>query len=180
MEPATAARTPSALLDPADHLALQQQLFFEARLLDEERYRDWLALLTEDIHYRMPIATRRFRKDRSVPLPIGDGLTFDESLARLRLRIDRLESGLVWAEDPRNHVRRIVSNVEIWRGDVPGVAEVYSVVMIHRSRLDGEERRIVAGRKDLWRQVGGAWMLARRDIALDHTIVPDSNLNTFF
>lgn len=181
MESATlaAGRTGSTMLEPAEHLALQQQLYFEARLLDEERFRDWLSLLAPDIHYRMAIGTRRFRKDRSEPMPIGEGLTFDESLARLRLRVDRLESGLVWAEDPRNHVRRVVSNVEIWPGDVAGVAEVYSVITIHRSRIDSEERRIVAGRKDLWRKEGGAWSLARREIALDHTIVPDSNLNTF-
>lgn len=168
------------MLDVADHLALQQQLSYEARTLDEERYHDWLALLTDDIRYRMPLGVRRFRKDRSTPLPIGEGYTFDESYARLRLRVDRLQSGFVWAEDPRNHVRRVIGNVEIWRGAGAGEAEVYSVVTIHRSRIDGEERRIVAGRRDLWRQVGGAWKLACRDISLDHTIVPDSNLNTFF
>ena len=181
MSSATAtARTGETMLDIGDHLALQQQVFYEARLLDEERYGEWLALLAEDIRYRMPIKTRRFRKDRSAPLPIGEGLTFDETLARLRLRVSRLESSFVWAEDPRNHVRRIVSNVEIWAGEVHGEADVYSVISIHRNRIDGEERRIVAGRKDVWRQVGATWKLACRDISLDHTIVPDSNLNTFF
>lgn len=169
-----------SMLDLHDHMVLQQQLFHEARMLDEERYQDWLSLLAEDVSYRMPLGVRRFRKDRSAPLPIGEGYCFDEGLARLRLRVDRLESGLVWGEDPRNHVRRAVSNVEIWRGDAPGEADVYSVVTIHRSRIDGDERRIVAGRKDSWRQADGTWKLARRDIELDHAIIPDSNLNVLF
>lgn len=176
----TASRAASTMLPPAAHLALQQQLYYEARLLDEERFRDWLGLLAQDIRYRMPLETRRFRKDRSTPPAIGEGFTFDETFARLRLRVDRLESGFVWAEDPRNHVRRIVSNVEIWQGAAPDEAEVYSAVTIHRSRIDSEERRIVAGRRDVWREVGGLWTLARREISLDHTIVPDSNLNVFF
>ncbi len=168
------------MLAPAAHLALQQQLYYEARLLDEERFRDWLALLAEDIRYRMPITSRRFRKDRGAPPAVGAGFTFDETLPRLRLRVDRLESGFVWAEDPRNHVRRLVGNVEIWQGPGPDEAEAYSVLTIHRSRIDGEERHIVAGRSDIWREVGGVWLLAKRDIALDHSIVPDSNLNVFF
>ena len=34
---------------------VQEFLFHEASLLDERRYQDWLALLTEDVHYWMPI-----------------------------------------------------------------------------------------------------------------------------
>ena len=33
---------------------VQQFLFFEARLLDEERYEEWLGLMTPDIRYWMP------------------------------------------------------------------------------------------------------------------------------
>lgn len=168
------------MLDLVDHVVLTQQLYFEARCLDEERYQDWLALLTDDVRYRMPVDGRRFRKDRSEPLPIGEGFSFDENLGRLRLRVKRLESGLVWAEDPRNHVRRAVTNVEIWQAAEKDEADVYSVVTLHRGRIDGDERRIVAGRKDVWRRIADAWKLARRDVELDHTIVPDTNLNTFF
>ncbi|HQN46340.1 MAG TPA: aromatic-ring-hydroxylating dioxygenase subunit beta [Rugosibacter sp.] len=41
------------------HLAVQQQLFYEARILDEERFDEWLSLLTDDIRYRMPVTERR-------------------------------------------------------------------------------------------------------------------------
>jgi ethylbenzene dioxygenase beta subunit len=169
----------SAALDLADHIALEQALYREARLLDEERFAEWLEMTTEDIAYRMALRSRRFRKDRSGDPPIGTGMIFDEDRARLCLRIDRLRSGYVWAEDPVNFVRRVVSNVEIdWPGE--DEAEVHSVVVIHRSRINNQTRTLVAGRKDRWRRDDGAWRLAQRDCVLDHSTIPDSNLNVFF
>lgn len=162
------------------HLALQQQLFFEARLLDDERYNDWLGLLDDVIRYRMPMTERRFRKDRSAPLAFGGGYIFDENKARLTMRVDRLQSGLVWAEDPRNKVRRVISNVEVWQGPEANEAEVYSVVTIHRSRIDGEEKHFVAGRRDVWRETAQGWRLALRDLQLGTAVVLDSNMNTLF
>ena len=34
---------------------VEQFLYHEARLLDERKFDDWLALLTDDVHYWMPI-----------------------------------------------------------------------------------------------------------------------------
>lgn len=179
----------SAALDLANHVALEQALYREARLLDEERFAEWLEMTTEDVAYCMALRSRRFRKDRSGDPPIGTGMIFNEDRARLCLRIDRLRSGYVWAEDPVNFVRRIVSNVEIaWPGadesdgvsEGRGDAEVHSVVTIHRSRINNQTRTLVAGRKDRWRRDDGAWRLARRDCVLDHSTIPDSNLNVFF
>jgi len=169
-----------ALLPVEQHLALTQALYREARLLDAERYGDWLAVLADDVRYRLPLTSRRFRADRSAALAVGAGYVFDDDKARLGLRVQRLESGLVWAEDPRNAVRRIVSNVEIYRADADGEARVHSVVEIHRSRIDAQQRRLTAGRTDRWRLTDGRWRLVARDIAFDHPIVIDSNLNVFF
>jgi 3-phenylpropionate/trans-cinnamate dioxygenase beta subunit len=152
----------------------------EARLLDEERFADWLDLLADDVHYQLPLSSRRFRADRSAALAEGPGYVFDDDKARLGLRVQRLQSGLVWAEDPRNRVRRIVSNVEIYRAETDGEARVHSVVEIHRSRMDAQQRRLTAGRTDVWRHQDGAWRLTRRLIAFDHPVVIDSNLNVFF
>ncbi|MDB5697800.1 MAG: aromatic-ring-hydroxylating dioxygenase, beta subunit [Alphaproteobacteria bacterium] len=170
--------------DLAEHIALEQALYREARLLDEERFAEWLEMTTEDVAYCMALRARRFRKDRSGDPPIGTGMIFNEDRARLCLRIDRLRSGYVWAEDPVNFVRRIISNVEIALAEEgaggEGCAEVHSVVTIHRSRINNQTRTLVAGRKDRWRREDGAWRLARRDLVLDHSTIPDSNLNVFF
>lgn len=167
-------------VDTATHLAVVQQLYFEARLLDEERYDEWLALLADDLRYRMPLPERRFRKDAQAAHPFGGGNVFDEDKARLAVRVNRLQSGMVWAEDPRNRVRRFVGNVEVYATDAPDRVRVHSNVDIHRARHDGVQRRLTAARADLWRHDQGHWRLAHRDIALDHPVVRDSNLNVFF
>lgn len=169
-----------AMLPVDRHLALTQALYYEARLLDEERYADWLDLLADDVRYRMPLTARRFRADRSAALAEGPGYVFDDDKGRLRIRVQRLESGLVWAEDPRNAVRRIVSNVEIYRADDESEAVVHSVIEIHRSRIDAQERRLTAARTDRWCEAQGQWRLVTRDIRFDHPVVIDSNLNVFF
>lgn len=159
---------------------LQQAVFHEARLLDEERLSEWMEMLTDDVVYRMRLTSRRFRKDRAAPLAVGHGYIFDDNRERLALRIKRLQSGYVWAEDPPNHARRLLSNVEIEAGESSHERHVHSVLMIHRSRIDNQARMLIAGRTDRWRNVEGRWLLARRDISLDHSTVPDTNLNVFF
>lgn len=42
---------------------VQQTLFREARLLDEERYDEWVQMLAHDIHYYMPGMETRYRRD---------------------------------------------------------------------------------------------------------------------
>lgn len=169
-----------AMLPIDQHLALTQTLYREARLLDEERYADWLDLLADDVHYRMPLTARRFRADRGAALAEGPGYVFDDDKARLALRVQRLESGLVWAEDPRNAVRRLVGNVEIYRAQTDGEAHVHSVIEIHRSRIDAQQRRLTAARADRWRLEECGWRLVQRLIRFDHPVVIDSNLNVFF
>ena len=40
---------------------LQEFLFQEAELLDNGHFSEWLELMTEDIHYRMPVRLNRGR-----------------------------------------------------------------------------------------------------------------------
>jgi 3-phenylpropionate/trans-cinnamate dioxygenase beta subunit len=161
-------------------VAVTQALHREARLLDNEDFDGWLAMLGEDIGYRLELKSRRFRADRSKPLPLGPGVIFYEDLGRLKLRIDRLKSGYVWAEDPPNFVRRVVSNVEVMATPAENEVQVHSVLVMHRNRIDGTTRLLTVGRTDLWRSESSAWLLAARDIVLDHAVLPDSNLNAFF
>ena len=44
----------SAVVTPELQREIEQFLYAEARKLDDGRYRDWLALFTEDGHYWMP------------------------------------------------------------------------------------------------------------------------------
>ena len=48
-----------ATADWSTWFEVQQFLFREARLLDACRYGEWLKLLTDDIHYWMPVIENR-------------------------------------------------------------------------------------------------------------------------
>lgn len=161
-------------------MSVTQAVYREARLLDEEDLDGWLAMLCGDVTYRMELKSRRFRADRSPPLPVGSGVIFNDDFASLKLRVDRLKSGFVWAEDPPNFIRRVVSNVDVGPTPIDNEAKVHSVIVMHRNRIDGLSRLLTAGRNDVWRKDESGWRLAAREITLDHSVLPDSNLNAFF
>ncbi len=160
-------------------LGLQRQLHYEARLLDQLRHQEWLKLLTEDVHYWAPMVGRRLRNETRDPDRLG-GYFFNDRLAHLQMRVTRLESGMVWCEDPVNHVRHLVSNVEVFDTADADEVKVYSAIDLHRCRLDSKSKRITYGRTDIWRQQEGRWLLAMRQIDFDHNATIDSNLNLLF
>jgi 3-phenylpropionate/cinnamic acid dioxygenase small subunit len=105
----------------ADHLDLSQSrgwgelvgtveieafLYKEARLLDENRYSDWLTLWTQDATYWVPA-----NKDDYDP-ELHVSIIYDR-LERLKDRVDRLKSGAAWSQEPRSRTCRSISNIEI-------------------------------------------------------------------
>jgi 3-phenylpropionate/cinnamic acid dioxygenase small subunit len=164
----------------AVYLDLLRRLNFEARLLDELRHTEWLDMLTEDVIYWSPLVARRLRNEKDKFSETYQGFIFNDQKIHLQMRATRLDSGMVWVEDPVNYARHLVSNVEVFDTDHRDEVKVYSAVDLHRSRLDSKQKRITYMRSDLWRQVEGQWFLARRRIDFDHNGTIDSNLNLFF
>ena len=48
------------------YIALQRQLYQEARLLSSEQYDDWLAMVSEDIHYAMEMPSAALEKIKGI------------------------------------------------------------------------------------------------------------------
>jgi ethylbenzene dioxygenase subunit beta len=166
--------------DLETYVQLQRRLYEEARLLDQERYDEWLKLLCDDVNYQMPMPQRRFRRDRAASDEPWPTYIFNDNKDALRMRIARLGSGYVWSEDPANCVRHIVSNIEVFLHDEADSVRVNSIVEIHRDRLDGEFKRLTVSRTDIWRHAQSDYFLARREGVFEHAVVQDSNLNVFF
>jgi ethylbenzene dioxygenase beta subunit len=97
-----------------DAMLLQIERFYrlEARLLDEERHKEWYELLADDLFYWMPLRENRFRRDPRPGLDPDAMALFDERKADIAVRIGRLASNLVWSEDPPTRHVYLVSNVE--------------------------------------------------------------------
>lgn len=156
-------------------------LYREARLLDEERFSDWLNLLTADIHYWLPVRENRYRNDkRPPPSPNESASVYNDDFDDLKDRVSRFETGLAWTDDPPARVRRIVSNVEVEATDKPDEFAAYSNFLVYRNRRQREEGWFVGARRDRLRRSGEGWRLARRHILLDQHVFLDENLSLFF
>jgi ethylbenzene dioxygenase subunit beta len=163
--------------------AVERFLFHEAALLDDNRLREWLALLTEDVRYQVPI---RIAKEQGAEPGITgvatDGFHLDEDYNSLEMRVERVETGFAWAEDPPSRTRHFVTNV---RSEPSPEREddlaVRSNVLIYRSRWDRPQHDLLsAERRDVLRQTDGELRLARRLVILDSSALPTHNLSFFF
>jgi 3-phenylpropionate/cinnamic acid dioxygenase small subunit len=109
---------------------VEQFLYWEARLLDERRFHEWLELLTDDLHYWMAGRSNRYlRVSKAIAILdperyTEEGLTKEDELAildetkeTLDRRVARLETGMAWAEDPPSCTRHMISNIEVEPGD---------------------------------------------------------------
>src|SRR5277367_1049533 len=104
-----------SVVSPDTQHEIEQFLFYEARLLDEWRWRDWYDLLTEDIHYWMPTRKNRLRV-RGFSQEVTPGIQmahFDEDKKSMDSRIKQMESGTHWAEDPPSRTRHMISDVRV-------------------------------------------------------------------
>lgn len=171
-------------LDLQERMLLQfeaeQFLYREASLLDERRFDEWLDLLTEDIHYWMPIRRTTTAKETDREFTrLGDGAFFDDDKRLLTLRVQRLSIGRAWAEDPPSRTRRMVSNVRIL--SIDGDEMVLTVnFQLYRTRLASEEDCWIGRREDLLRRVDGSLKLARRHIFLEQTVILSQNMSNLF
>lgn len=155
---------------------LEQFLYREADLLDAWQWRDWLAMLTDDFRYRMPL---RVTRDRAVGDEFNHAMThFDEDKTTIEMRIQRLETGHAWAEDPASRFRHFVSNVRPAGSVQDDSAHIKSNLLLYRSRGDVPEHDLLSAvREDRFRQVGAEWQLAERTVYLDHSLVTSHNLS---
>jgi len=176
--PTTEAVGPSLAFDDPRHLLAHRWLVEETYVLDRQEYDDWLALLADDIHYFMPIR---------VTTAAGAGYDtarrmahFDEDRYSLGRRVARFQTEHAWTEDPPSRIRHHLSNVRTFATRVDDELVVESAVLLFRSRGDVNEPSLVsAGRTDLLRRTGDRWLLARRHIAVDESVLRTQNLAIF-
>ncbi len=172
---------------------IEQFLYREARLLDDRKFHDWLDLLTDDIRYWMPVRSNRYpviskaisildgsRYEEDELSKEGELAIMDEDKDSLTRRVDRLDTGMAWAEDPPSRTRHFVSNVELEPGATDSELKVYSNFIMYRTRAETEEDFYVGSREDTLRQVDGQWKIAYRKIVLDQNVLLAKNVSNFF
>jgi 3-phenylpropionate/cinnamic acid dioxygenase small subunit len=172
---------------------VEQFLYREARLLDERRFHEWLALFTDDVRYWMVSRISRYpRSSKAIAVLGPDRRTdtdldleeemaiLDETKVTLEGRVARLETGMAWAEDPPSRTRHLISNIEIEPGDAASELKVYSNFLVYRTRAESEQDLYVGARQDVLRRVDDAWKIAHRKAVLDQNVLLPKNVSVFF
>lgn len=172
------------------HLLLQQEveafLYYEAELLDERRYEEWLELLADDVRYWMPIRRNvKFGElEREFTREGQDINWFDEGKETLTRRVQQILTGVHWAEEPLSRLCHMVSNVQLLdvqpSASAPAEVTVKCRFLIYRNRVETETDILVGKRQDVIRRIGGQWKVSRRQVILDQNVLQAKNLTFFF
>jgi len=167
-------------VDSSIFYEVQQHYHREFRTLQHENYEDWLHnYVSEDIHYWMPVLEQRLRKDkRRQPTP-DDAAIFNEDYLELKQRIDRLNTGAVWMEDPPSRIRYFMTNLEVYTTDKQDELETFCNVMVIRNRRQVESSQHSIGREDLLKREGSGFRVLKRKLLIDARVTQDKNLYFF-
>lgn len=180
---AAASRAELPPVTPGLQFEIEQFLYAEADLLDQRQFHDWHALMTEDIHYWMPVRFNRLRREMDHEFSRPDEVAhFDDDNQSLLLRVKRLDTGQAWAEEPPSRTRHMVTNVRVTPTGNPDEFEVGCCFFLYRSRLERQVDLFVGGRTDVLRRADTPYgfQIAKRTIYLDQTLVMANNMSVFF
>jgi len=166
----------SEVVSERDYRDVCEFLFGEADLLDARDYAGWLGQLSAHVTYRVFAHVLR---DAAAEPQTYD--IFDETAATLERRILQLENPrLTHAENPPSMTRRFVSNIRVRRGEDLETFAVTSNILVHRSRGSLAAPWQYAGRRSDILERRERIYLAKREVALDHSVIDSWNISTFF
>jgi benzoate/toluate 1,2-dioxygenase beta subunit len=100
------SRGPRPAPEALDLRRCEHFLLHEARLLDEGKFDDWLALFTLDAWYWVPSEPAQDNPHDTVSLIYDDRRL-------LETRVRRLASPRIYSQEPRSRTSRIIGNVSI-------------------------------------------------------------------
>ena len=121
-----------------DLRAVEQFLFHEARLLDEARYEEWLALFTETAWYWVPIDPRQDNPHDTVSIIYDDRRL-------LETRVRRLSNPHIHAQSPPSRTSRLVGNVAVEPDGEAGAGRLVVSSRFQMAAFRRDSQRIFAG-----------------------------------
>jgi len=125
-----------AITDAATRDEFRRLLEREARLLDQLRYDDWLALYAPECIYWVPSTPNAGDPRREI------SVMFDDR-RRLEDRIYRFRTGYAWSQAPASRTVRLVTNVEVFATARDDSRMVRSNFLINE--FWGDETRVLTG-----------------------------------
>jgi ethylbenzene dioxygenase subunit beta len=148
----------------------EQFLVHEARLLDEGRFDEWLALFTSEAWYWVPLEPNQASPHDNISLIYDDRRL-------LETRVRRLASPRIYSQEPRSRTSRIIANVTI-EDDGADACTVRSKFQLLEYRREAQRifggtclHRLVRGDRGLqiaWKRVD----LVNCDAPMEGLVVP--------
>lgn len=92
------------------HQHLIDFVYAEARMLDEQRFEEWLALFTDDAHYWMPLSPGQ--QDAR----LHTSLMYEDKLL-LRVRVERLGGARTYSQQPRSRCHHLLQQPSVEQAD---------------------------------------------------------------
>jgi 3-phenylpropionate/cinnamic acid dioxygenase small subunit len=160
------------MVSDTEYRAVVEFLHREARLADEARYAEWLALWTDDAVYWVPATT-----DPAADPDRHLSHIYDNR-GRLETRIKLLQTGFRFSQEPASPMRRLISNIE--------VAAAENGELVAESNFALAELAIQARREMHWwvgrathglRRVDGELRMCRKKVVLVNAAEPLPNLS---
>jgi len=159
------------MVSDADHRAAVAFLYEEARLADEARYAEWLALWMDDGVYWVPATT-----DAAATPDTHISHIYDNR-ARIDTRIKLLQTGHRYSQEPASIMRRLISNVEVATEGSELVVES-NFLLAELSVQSRHEMHWWVGRTThRLRRVDGGLRMAAKKVVLVNAAEPLPNLS---
>jgi len=130
----------------------------EARLLDQLRYDDWLAMYAPACVYWVPSTPHAGDPRREI------AVMFDDR-RRLEDRIYRLRTGFAWSQAPQSRTVRLIANVEVFAA-VRDDARMLRSNFIISEFWDKETRTLTGWAGHRVVRSGGGWKIAAKQVNL--------------
>jgi 3-phenylpropionate/cinnamic acid dioxygenase small subunit len=130
----------------------------EARLLDQLRFDEWLAMYAPECIYWVPGTPEAGDPRREI------AISFDDR-RRMEDRIYRLRTGYAWSQAPKSRTVRMISNVEVFATAESTARMVRSNFLISEFRVDGT-RYLSGWCGHRFTQAAGGWEIQVRQVNL--------------
>ncbi len=166
--------------------SVEEFFYREADLLDSRDWSAWLELFAEEATYLVPL--QRNAKHGNTAREIGYGPLDTAWLAdtkeTLSQRVEQLQTGVHWAEEPASRCSHLISNIRIVAGepdlDVPNIVSTQCRFLVYRNRVEREVDLFVGIRKDRLRRRDESWEILERIVLIEQNVLLSKNLTLFF